>query len=48
MCACMHCLGVYLCAHVCVGIWVHAFVGMHVYESLCVCVFLLLLGLRLT
>lgn len=48
MCACVHCLGVYLCARVFAGIWVHAFVGMRVYEYLCVCVFLLLLGLRLT
>ena len=48
VCACVHCLGVYLCARVFVGIWVHAFVSMRVYEYLCVCVFLLLLGLRLT
>lgn len=48
VCACVHCLGVYLCARVFAGIWVHAFVGMRVYEYLCVCVFLLLLGLRLT
>lgn len=36
---CVHCLGVYLCARVFVGIWAHAFVCMHIRECECLCGF---------